>query len=373
MTSGREALVLAALVCALAVWAGAARAQSPAARLDSARTLVRNGEYDSAAAMLNPVFRNARTTPAQRSRAFLYSAAALFMKENMVLSGQSRDMIQRSLRADSSVRVDDDLNTDAPGIRDQFETLRREMYPPEAAPRAPAVAPLLVQPAMLPDAVLPVTGGRFPVAPHPSRRARAFVALTRSDAPGVVFWSDTLEADSAGPLAWDLRFRDGTLVQPGRYELRVWAVDTAGERSPTVERTLEISRIVADTQPLPPPLPLAAFAPETLRLRRGSPGAVLLGAGFGAAAALLPAVLGRTELNQGLSGDGTAYVVAASVTAAGLAGFLGGRRVQPMPENALRNAELRRRDEASRAAIRAANTLARESAPVRVQVEGAGP
>jgi hypothetical protein len=65
--------------------------------------------------------------------------------------------------------------------------------------------------------------------------------------------------------------------------------------------------------------------------------------------------------------------VAASVTVAGLAGFLGGHRVRPMPENALLNAELRRRDEESRTAIQAANALARESAPVRVQLEGAGP
>ena len=65
--------------------------------------------------------------------------------------------------------------------------------------------------------------------------------------------------------------------------------------------------------------------------------------------------------------------VAASVTMAGLAGFLGGHRVQPIPENALRNEELRQRDEANRAAIRAANARAQESAPVRVRLEGAGP
>jgi hypothetical protein len=372
MSHGRGVLVLAALVGLLSVWAGAARAQSPGVRLDSARTLVRSGEYDAATALLNPVFTDARTTAPQRSRAFLLSAAALFMKENMALSAGSRAYLQAALRADPSVRVDEDLNTDAPGIREHVETLRRELYPPDAV-RAPAVAPLVVQPAMLSDTVLPVSGGLFPVAPHPSRRARAFVALTRADAPGVVFWSDTLEADSAGPLAWDLRGQDGAVVQPGRYALQVWAVDPAGERSPTVERTLEVSRLAADTQPLPPPLGQSAFAPETLRLRRGSPGAVLLGAGFGAAAAVLPAALGRTELNQGLSGDGTAYVVAASVAVAGLAGFLGGHRVQPLPENALRNAELRQRDEASRAAIRAANAVARESAPVRVRREGAGP
>jgi hypothetical protein len=370
---GRGVLILAVLAGTLSAGAGVGRAQVPAERLTAARTLVRIGEYDSATAILNPVFRDARTTETQRSRAFLFSAAALFMKENMALSSQARAMLQLSLQADSSVRVDDDLNTDVPGIREQFEAMRRELYPPEAALRAPAVAPLLVQPAMLGDTALPVTGGRFPIAPQPSRRARAFVALTRADAPGVVLWNDTLEADSTGPLTWDLHVRDGTLVQPGRYALQVWAVDPAGERSPTVERTLEVSRIAADTQPLPPLLTPSAFEPETLRLKRASPTVLLVGAGLAATAALLPEVLARTELTEGRDRDGTQLVIAGSVTLAGIVGFLAGHRVQPMPEAARRNAELRQRDAANRQAITRANAEARANAPVRVRLEASGP
>jgi len=366
-------LVLAALVGVLGAGAGAARAQSPAALLDSARTLVRNGEYDSATAILNPVFQDARTTAAQRSRAFLLSAAALFMKENMALSNGSRAMLQLSLRADSTVRVDDDLNTDVPGLLEPFEILRRELYPPAAAPRAQVVVPLTVQPAMLSDTVLPVVGGRFPVAPHPSHRARAVVALTRADAPGVVIWNDTLEADSAGPLAWDLRARDGTVVQPGRYALQVWAVDQAGERSPTVERALDVSRVAADTQPLPPPLAAFAFEPETLRLKRASPAVLLVGAGLAAAAAILPEALSRTELTEGHDRDGTQLVIAGSVALTGIGAFLAGRRVQPVPEAARRNAEIRQRDAAQREAITRANAEARANAPVRVRLEASGP
>ena len=366
-------LGLAALACVLLVPAGPAHAQSPAARLDSARTLLRNGEYDSATTVLNPVFQDAHTTAAQRSRAFLLSAAALFSKENLTLSTQSRAMLQLSLRADSSVRVDNDLNTDVPGIRDQFETLRRELFPPVAAPAAPAVAPLTVQPAMLSDTVLPVAGGRFPVAPHRSRRARAFVALTRADLPGVVIWSDTLEADSAGPLAWNLQGRDGAVVQPGRYALQVWAVDPAGERSPTVERTLEVSRVAADTQLVPPPLRPSAFEPETLRLKHASPAVLLVGIGLGAVVALLPEAAARTELNEGRDRDQTQLVIAGSVTLAGIVGFLAGHRVEPVPEAARRNAELRQRDAANRQAITRANAQGRANAPVRVRLEGSGP
>jgi hypothetical protein len=369
----RGVLALAVLVGAFGGGAGVARAQSPAARLDSARTLVRNGEYDSATTMLNPVFQDGRTTATQRSRAFLLSAAALFMKENMALSNASRAMLQRSLRADSSVRVDDDLNTDVPGLLEPFELLRRDMYPPEAAPRAPTVAPLVVQPAMFSDTVLPVTGGRFPVAPRPSRRARAFVALTRADAPGVVIWNDTLEADSAGPLAWDLHGGDGSLVQPGRYALQVWAVDLTGERSPAVERILEISRIASDTQPIPPPLAPSAFEPETLRLKRASPSVLLVGAGLAAAVALLPEVLARTELNEGRDRDATSLAIAGSAALAGIVGFLAGHRVQPLPEAARRNAELRQRDAANREAIVRANAEARANAPIRVRLEAGGP
>jgi hypothetical protein len=373
MRYGRGVLVLIARVCALCPWAGTAGAQTPAGRLAVARTQVRNGEYDSATAMLNPVFQDARTTAAQRSRAFLLSAAALFMKENMALSSQARAMLQLSLRADSSVRVDDDLNTDVPGIRDQFEALRRELYPLVAGPRAPGLAPLMVQPMMLGDTVLPVTGGRFPVAPRPSRWARAYVALTKADAPGVVIWSDTLAAGSAGPLAWDLHDRDGAIVEPGRYALQVWAVDQAGERSPTVERTLEVSRVAVDTQPLPPPLEPSSFEPETLRLKRASPTTLVVAAGLGAAAALLPEALARTELTEGRQRDGTQYLVAGAVTLAGVVGFLAGHRVQPVPEAARRNAELRQRDAADRQEIARSNAEMRANAPVRVRLETSEP
>ncbi len=363
-------VVLAALTALPAV---ALRAQSPAARLDAARTLVRNGEYDSATAVLNPVFQNAATTTGQRSRAFLLSAAALFSKENLTLSTQARAMLQLAVRADSSVRVDDELNTDVPGIRDHFEAVRRELYPPQAA-RAPEVVALTVQPAMLSDTTLPAEGGRYPIAPRPNRRARAIATIVHADAPSVVVWADTLHPDSAGPLAWNLRGRDAALVPAGAYAVQVWAVDPAsGERSATVERTLRVARAPVDTAPVPSLLTASAFAPETLQVKHGSPGVVVLGAGLGAAAAFLPEAFARSEVNEGRDKDGTATIVGGAIAVAGLVGFLAGHRATFSPENARRNAELRQQNAAARSAAIAANESARNQAPVRVRLEGATP
>jgi hypothetical protein len=199
------------------------------------------------------------------------------------------------------------------------------------------------------------------------------VAVAPADAPAAVLWSDTLPAGATGALGWNLRGRDGALVAPGRYAVLVTAVDSAGGISQTVERVVVLSRVPADTQAMPAPLTASAFAPETLQVRHGSPAAILLGMGLGAAAAVLPSALGRPELNKSLAGDGTAYVVAGSVTVAGLVGFLAGHRVRPMPENARRNAELRQQDAANRVAITAANLRARQNAPMRVRLEGSGP
>ena len=382
MSHGRGVLALAALACAISVWAGVAHAQSPDDRLSAARTLVRNGEYDSATAMLNPVFQDARTTAAQRSRAFLLSAAALFMKENMVLSNSSRAMLQLSLRADSSVRVDDDLNTDVPGLREPFETLRRDSYlsaaAPTAAPAAPAapavvLPPLTVQVDVPADTQLTPLVDRLPVLPRPSRHARVTATVGPIDAPTVVLWSDTLPAGAPDSLGWNLHGRNGNVVPSGRYALRVTATDSLGKVSPTIERVLVVTRAEPDTQPLPSPLAPSAFEPETVRLKRASPTVLLVGAALGAAAALLPEVLARTELTEGRDRDATSLAIAGTAAVAGIVGFLAGHHEQPVPEAVTRNAELRQRDAANRQAITSANAAARANAPVRVRLEASGP
>jgi len=361
------ALLLAAALAPRALAQGDA-----AALIGRARQYLDEFNADSAAALLERALApSSQLTSAQRVRASVLYGVAQLTRGN---ASAARLAFRSALQLSPTERVDSLAFLEPDNLLREFNTERAAVAPVAAAPGAPtATARLAVQADFPADTTLEVSEGRLPITPRPSRRADAVVAVGPADVPTVVLWSDTLEAGGSGALGWNLRGPEGALVAPGRYALRVTAVDSAGEVSATIERVLVVSRIVADTQPLPAPLLPSAFAPETLLIRRGSPGAVLAGAGLGAFAALLPTALGRTELNKGLSGDGTAYAVAASVTVAGLVGFLGGHRTRYLPENAQRNAELRQSDAASRAAIAAANAQARENAPVRVRLERSGP
>jgi hypothetical protein len=367
----RRLLALVLLLTALGAGAASAQ-QTPEQIIAQARAKFDEFQPESAQALLERVLSpNSGATPAQQVRAWVLYGITQLWRDNAAGAQQA---FRQALLREPTLQVDS-LEFLHENLLRTFNSERVLVAPAPAAPApvAPVVVRLTVAVEVPPDTQLRVTGEVLPLTVRPSRRARGIVTVSPADAPTVIVWGDTLPAGATGALGWNLRTREGVLATPGRYALRVTAVDSVGEVSGTIEHVLVVSRVEADTQPLPPPLAESDFAPETLLLRRGSPGAVLIGACLGAAAALLPSALGRTELNQGLSGDGTAYVVAASVTVAGLAGFLGGHRVRPMPENALQNAELRQRDEADRAAIQAANALVRENAPVRVQLEGAEP
>jgi hypothetical protein len=97
---------------------------------------------------------------------------------------------------------------------------------------------------------------------------------------------------------------------------------------------------------------------------------LLAGAGLGVATALIPTALGRAEVNKGLSGDGTVYVVAGSVTVAGLVGFLNGRRAEYSAANTRHNDSLRSQYEERVRAANRANELARRQPPIRLVREG---
>ena len=361
----------------LALLLGAALAPPPALAQEDAPALIsRARQYldefnpDSAAALLERALApNVQLTLTLRVRASVLYGVAQLTRGN---APAARLAFRAALQIEPTERVDSLAFLEPDNLLREFNAERSAVAPVAAAAPAP-VERLTVQAESPADTTLAPREGRLPITPRPSRRASAIVAVGPADAPTVVLWGDTLEAGASGALGWNLRGRDGALVAPGRYALRATAVDSAGVVSATIERVLVVSRLAADTQPLPPPLQPSAFAPETLRLRHGSPGAVLVGAALGAAAAVLPTAFGRTELNQGLAGDQTAYAVAASVGVAGLVGYLGGHRMRYSPENVQRNAELRRTDAARRAAVAAANAEARANAPVRVRLERSGP
>lgn len=368
-------LLLALVLLALAALALPRAAQPQAAvggLLSQARAQLEQFNPDSASALLERALaREAGATAPQQVRANVLYGIAQLSRGNATAA---RRAFRLALQLSPTERVDSLEFLEPENLLREFNA-ERQAVAPAPAPAAPAVViqRLTVQVEVPADTVLDPSDGRLPIVPRASRRAAAFVAVGPADAPTVVAWSDTLRVGASGALGWDLRGRDGALVAPGRYALRVTAMDSSGEVSPTIERVLVVTRMEPDTQPLPLPLLAAAFEPETLRIKHASPTVLLLGAGLGAAAALLPDAAARSELNAGRTSDVTRLVIAGSVTVAGIVGFLAGQRVQPVPEAARRNAELRQRDTANRQSLAQANAAARAGAPVRVRLEASGP
>ena len=372
-----QAAVIGTLLVGIHVHA--ARAQGDVASLiAAARANLEQFNPDSASAFLERALApNSGATKAERTRAYvLYGIAQLSVKN----VSTARQAFRQALELSPAERVDSLEFLEPEDLLTVFNSERIALGPvPQSQPApvsptpAPQPAALTVELGLPADTVMPLTGGRLVITPKPSRAASTVVSVASPAAPAVPIWTDSLPAGVTWSLGWDLRGRDGALVPPGRYTVTATAVDSAGT-SQHVRRTLVISRAAADTQPLPPALPRSAFLPEATVVSHRSATGLLLGAGLGAAAAMLPSVLGRPELNKGLGGDGTAYLVAGSVAIAGVIAFIsGGSERHPLPDNVRRNAELRQQDAANRAAIAAANARALEAAPMRVRVEGGAP
>ena len=363
--------LLALLLILAALGAGAAHAQNAAQLIEQARARFDEFQPESAQVLLERVLSpTSGATSTQMVRAWVLYGIAQLWRDN---AAGARQAFRQALQRNPTLRVDS-LDFLHENLLREFNAERVAVAPAPApvTPAAPVVARLTVAAELPRDTTLAVDGNVLPITLRPSRRARGIVTVSPADAPTVILWGDTLPVGASGAVGWNLRGRDGALVTPGRYALHLSAVDSAGEESAPIQRIVTVERVPADTQALPAPLQQSAFLPETLRVRKASAGAVLVGAGFGVAAAVLPTALGRTELNSGLAGDGTAYVVAGSVTLASLVGFLTGVQARYSPENAERNAETRQQDAAMRSRIVTANAQARARAPVRVRLE-AGP
>jgi hypothetical protein len=108
--------------------------------------------------------------------------------------------------------------------------------------------------------------------------------------------------------------------------------------------------------------------PETVQVRQTSPWAILIGA----AAGLLPQLVGRRELNVNLSGDPKVWIVVGSVTAVGFLAIFTGHRAAYAPENVKSNAELLEDYRGRLAAAADANARARDAAGFRIRA-GAAP
>lgn len=375
MRTPSAALLLLLLASAVAA-PRAARAQDGVeALLKEARAQIERFQTDSASALLEQALaREAGANPAQQVRANVLYGIALLSRGNPTAA---RRAFRLALQISPTERVDSLEFLEPDNLLREFNG-ERQAVAPAVAP-AVAAAPAIVLPPLTvlvdvpADTVLASRVNRLPVLPRPSRRASATATVGSIAAPMVVVWSDTLRVGASDALGWDLHDRNGNVVPSGRYLLRVTAMDSAGELSAPSERVLVVTRTEPDTQPLPSPLAPSALEPETMRLKRGSPAVLLFGAGLAAAAALLPEVLARSELTENRDRDATQFVIAGSVTVAGIVGFLAGHHEQRVPEAARRNAELRQRDAANRQEIARANAEARANAPVRVQLEANGP
>ncbi len=360
----------------VAVHAQTVRAQGDVATLiTAARSHLDQFNPDSASALLERALApSSGASKEQRVRAYVLYGIAQLTAKNV---SAARLAFRQALQLNRGERVDSLEFLEPEGLLREFNAERLALGPEVAAPAAPAAVvagPLTLQVALPADTTLPAADGRLPILLAPSRAARAAVVVASAAAPSAPLWTDTLPAGATGAVGWDLRGGDGTLVPPGRYRISATAVDSTGKASPTVTRFVVVMRMQPDTQEMPPGLQPSAFLPEARSVTRRSTSGLLCGAGLGAAVAVLPSLLGRSELNQGLGSDGTAYLVAGSVTVAGVIAFFTGRHEQqPLPENVRRNDALRQQDAAGRAAIVEANTQARANAPVRVQLEGGRP
>jgi hypothetical protein len=371
----RRALAAAGLVVGLVAAATPVAAQAPVPRLlASARQYILDLKSDSAGLVLQRVLADSGASAAERAWGF--SLMAIVRLEATDRSG-AQTMFRQALRSDARLPMDSvgvlrELQSEAEGVLQET----RRLYPAvDAAVSQPQVAsvPLGVRFEVAAETTLAVVDGRLPIVPVPSRRARSVVTMALADAPGAILWrSDTLLAGGTGPVLWPVRAPDGRVVAPGRYLFAVTALDEAGEQA-RIEWVVAVERVAADTQPIPGPVRPDELRPETVQVRRRAPAGLALGIGLGAAALALPQLIGRPEVNAGLSRDGTAFVVAGSATVAGLMGFLGGRRAEYVPENAQYNVELRQQRASRIAEVVAANGLALERAPVRVRLERSGP
>lgn len=357
-------LAVRALLLALALTLPAPRraaAQTAATLLHNARLQLEDIQPDSAAALLGRVVdprSNAGT--AEQVRAWTLMGIAELMRGNVA---GGRRAFRRALERDPSLRLDTlaYLHSD---IRQAFAAERELVARPAAEPDS--APPLLLGVRVASDTTIIETTGRFVFDVLPRRRATIVASIApASDVRVTPVWADTETISSSGTFGWDLR-RRGAAAQPGRYTLRVTAVDSAGHAAAPITRTLVVSRLTTDTLDMPDPPDYGA--PAVLRSRRLP--VVAAGVALGAGAIAMTALAGNSSLNSGRS-DGMRFVVAGAVSTAAIVGFLTGAPARTLPPSPARIAQLRAEHEQEVRDAAAENRRRLAAAPLRIRVEGA--
>jgi len=361
-------LVVLAVVGGIACAARPAEAQVPVRRLlAAARQHIVNLNADSAAQLLQSVLDvTSGASGSERSWAYALLAVVRLAEQNR--SG-ARLMFEQSLRSDPRLPVDSlailrDLDSEAEVV---FQEARVVVQGAARGAAAPA-APFSIEYQVARDTTLSGPEDRLAITLLPARRARTVVTVRTAGESSVLWRSDTLQARELRPILW-LPRSDGRPLPNNLYAFEVTGVDSVGTLATPVRWTMRLTALPPVAQPLPRELSASDFRPETLQVRHRSAATLLTGAGLGVVAAVLPSAFGRTEVNAALAGDATAYVVAGSVTVAGIIGYLNGSRAVFQRDAAESNAQRRAQYEAQVRAVRAANEQARQRPPIRLQIE----
>jgi hypothetical protein len=331
--------------------------------LTAARQQLQALNADSASVLLERAVRIPGATPAQLVRAWVLLGAARLWRDNPV---GAQDAFKLALRLDPTQRVDS-LEFLHENLLREFNTARADVVPGAAGPGA---RPLDVRFRVAPETTLAGVDGRLAIMPRLNRPARAWVSVAAVGAPAgsEAARSQELAPGDTVPLLLDLRNPGGAPFEDGPYMFTMTAVDSQGVQQ-TAEFTMRLAKQPPVSSALPNPPRESELRPETLQVRQRSASTLIAGAGLGLAAAVLPAVLGRTEVNKGLASDATAYVVAGSAAVAGVIGYLNGRRAVFQPEAARANAERLRSYRAAVDSVNALNAEARRAPPIRVSLE----
>ncbi len=354
---------LAALLALALVALGAARAEAQAPALDAARAQLENIKPDSTFVLLS-----SWTPPRGTVLETRYWTLLGFVQLLRGHEDEAQRAFRNALDTDASLNIDSltYLQSDAARV---FAAARNDL-------RRSLGTPLPVIVTVAADTVLTPFQGRLPIEVRPHLRSMVVVTIAPERDRGNFVYADTEDVAATATPAWNLQ--DGNdLIAPGRYVLRVTAVDILHRAAPPVERLLMISRMPVDTLVPPPDTTSAARAVVTVPVGPaagagpGSTTRLLIGGALGIAAISLTQVAGNHSLNSGFA-DRSRYVVGAAVSAAALVGFFRGREhaapaavpqaAPPAPEDPERQDALRR--------IALENARRRSMAPVRIQTGG---
>jgi hypothetical protein len=342
-------LALAALLAGVLV--AAARAQAPADRLAAGIRAYQSLDYDSAATYLRTAL--AASGPqaladSDRMRALVYLGATDVFRQRRDTAAA---VFRRILYQDPRYRIDQLIFP--PDVTNVFEEVR-------LTTRAVAV--------VVPHSTLVSAAGDrlvfwlYAASYHP---VTVEIVPPGHGRPLTLYdggLSDSLQ------LLWAARRPDGSPLDSGSYQLRVQSRAEGGQVVRTVTVGLDLTRVVGDTAPFPPPPADSLLKPE------GAPGGtgvrgLLAGLGGFLAVAVLPSFV------AGHGGTSNRFIVGGALGIAGLAAIPLRRRPQPIPANIAANDALRHAWRQQVDSVKTANAEVRREAPLLItagapEVEG---